>query len=194
MALPNEKSQVAISTTYIHWDQENYIPTQPYDDQPKRRALVLGRVGLCAIVAGSSITIIGLICHSLRSYSNTKNIKFSGLNLSWPTDLNLLPAYYFLAVSALSIVVSLAISVQSFRQRNSIDFSVIDKVFMVFSIAMFAVWIAGDILQTRSEETPKKDVLKWACRRRNSPTNALVSYAVTCDEQVYFYYPSRTNH
>lgn len=136
------------------------------------------------LVGSSSIAIIALVAHSLRTYFDTMNIKFGGINASWPKDLNLRPAYFFLVIASLSLAVSLVSSLYSFMRRNSPTFSVIDAVSALGVIILAALWITGDALQYQSEKTPKRDVLSWSCRRSESPTNALVGYASTCTQQV----------
>ena len=165
-------------------DQENGLPSssQPLDTMP-RWPRYLG-AAIHTFVVLFSIAVIGLISHSLHSYSGTRNIRFSGINISWPKDLNLRPAYFFLAVSSLSIAFSFVLSIHSFLRRKSNNLSVFEVSSLVMTVLMFGLWIAADVVQYQSEKTPKKDVLKWSCRRRNSPTNTLVSYASTCGEQV----------
>ncbi|KAL8659391.1 MAG: hypothetical protein Q9202_007140 [Teloschistes flavicans] len=59
-----------------------------------------------------------------------------------------------------------------------------ERILAVSSGLLLVMWITGVALQGVSERTPKKDLLSWACRRRESPTNVLVSYTSICDEQV----------
>lgn len=165
-------------------DQENGLssPSQPLHTMP-RWPRNLG-VALNILVILLSIAIISLVSHSLHSYSSTRNIKFSGINASWPKDLNLRPAYFFLAISSLTIAFSFVSSIHTFLRRNSNSLSVFEAVSLVATVPLFGLWIAGDVIQYQSERVPKGDVLEWSCRRRNSPTNTLVSYASICDEQV----------
>ncbi|KAI4247568.1 MAG: hypothetical protein LQ352_006143 [Teloschistes flavicans] len=58
-----------------------------------------------------------------------------------------------------------------------------ERILAVLSGLLLVMWITGVALQGVSERTPKKDLLSWACRRRESPTNVLVSYTSICDEQ-----------
>lgn len=141
-------------------------------------------MGLHMVVIFSSITIIVLVSHSLKSYSGTRDIKFSGLLVSWPNDLNLRPSYFFLTSSALSLALSVVLSIYSFFRRNRPSFTAIEVASTIISVIMAVLWITGDVLQSQSEKTPKKDVLKWSCRRKGSPTNSLVSYASICNEEV----------
>ena len=140
--------------------------------------------GLHLLVASSSSAIIALVAHSLRTYFDTRNIKFGGINASWPKDLNLQPAHFFLVIAALSLAASLASSLYSFVRRNSPGFSAIDAASAMGAIVLVALWITGDVLQYQAEKTPKRDMLSWACRRSESPTNTLVGYASTCSRQV----------
>lgn len=141
-------------------------------------------VSLHLLVMSSSIAIIALVAHSLRTYFHTRNIKFGGINASWPKDLNLQPAYFFLVIASTSLAVSLGSSLYSFLRRNSLTFSIIDAASAVGAIILAVLWTTGDVLQYQSEKTPKRDVLSWSCRRSESPTNTLVGYASTCTEQV----------
>lgn len=140
------------------------------------------------VVVLFSIVIIGLASHSLHSYSGTRNIKFNGSIASWPTDLNLRPAYFFLAVSSLSLACSFASSIYTFLRRSSGNISVFEVVSIVMSVVILGLWVAGDAIQHESEKAPKTDILKWSCRRKDSPTNVIVSYASTCNEQVRSFY------
>ncbi|KAI4255549.1 MAG: hypothetical protein L6R42_006676 [Xanthoria sp. 1 TBL-2021] len=63
-----------------------------------------------------------------------------------------------------------------------------EKTLAVISGVLFLVWMVSDVLQGMSEKTPKRDLLKWACRRRGSPTTVLVSYTSVCDEQLAIKY------
>lgn len=136
------------------------------------------------LVMGSSIAIIALVVHSLRTFFDTRNIKFSGTNASWPDDLNLRPAYFFMAIASISLAVSLGSSLHSFLRRNSLIFSTIDVVSAIGATILTVLWITGDALQYHSEKTPKRDMLSWACRRSESPTNSRVGYASTCSQQA----------
>lgn len=141
-------------------------------------------MSLHLLVMSSSIAIIVLVAHSLRAFFNTRNIKFGGTNASWPKDLNLQPAYFFLAIASISLAVSLGSSLYSFLRRNSLTFSIIDAVSAVGTVLLMVLWITGDVLQYQSEKTPKRDVLSWSCRRSESPTNSLVGYASICTQQA----------
>lgn len=141
-------------------------------------------MSLHLLVMSSSVAIIVLVAHSVRTFLDTRNIKFGGTNASWPKDLNLQPAYFFLAIASISLAVSLGLSLYSFLRRNSLTFSIIDIVSAVGTVILLVLWITGDALQYQSEKTPKKDVLSWSCRRSESPTNTLVGYASTCAQQV----------
>lgn len=181
----HEKSTFSDSTdTTSPSDQENGISSssQPLHIMP-RWPRYLG-IAFHILIVLFSIAIIGLVSHSLHSYSSTRNINFSGLNASWPKDLNLRLEYFFLAISSLSIASSFASSIHTFLRRKSNSFSVFEIVSIIMSVLVFSLWIAGLAVQYQSEKTPKRDVLRWSCRRRNNPTNTLVSYASICDEQV----------
>ena len=141
-------------------------------------------MSLHLLVMSSSIAVIILVAHSIRTFFHTRNIKFGGTNSSWPKDLNLQPAYFFLAIASISLAVSLGSSLYCFLRRNSLIFSIIDAVSAVGTVLLVVLWIAGDALQYQSEKTPKRDVLSWSCRRSESPTNSLVGYASTCTEQA----------
>lgn len=141
-------------------------------------------VALNLFVLLGSISIIGILAHSLHNYSGTRGINFAGLNISWPKDLNLHPAYVVLAASSISIGPSLASTLVGFRRLRIPSYSIMERILAVLSGLLLVMWITGVALQGVSERTPKKDLLSWACRRRESPTNVLVSYTSICDEQV----------
>lgn len=186
MALSNtEKDPIQLSANIInHRDQENGLPvlnvtTRTMSQWPRYVAIAFH-----LLVVIFSIIIIALIPRTLHSYSDTRNIRFHGSDVSWPKDLNLQPSYFFLAVSSLSILVSLASCIYTYFQRNAEKFSILEMVCVVMSVVMLGLWIAGDVIQHQSEKTPRTDILKWSCRRRDGPNNALVSYAATCNAQV----------
>lgn len=132
----------------------------------------------------AAVSIIGILAHSLSSYSGSRGIHFGGTAISWPKDLKLHPAYFVIAASAMSIVPSLWSTVVGCRQLKAQSHSTMEKALAVISGVLLVVWIVSDVLQGESEKTPKRDLLKWACRRRDSPTNVLVRYTSVCDEQV----------
>ncbi|KAL8938586.1 MAG: hypothetical protein Q9216_003814 [Gyalolechia sp. 2 TL-2023] len=131
----------------------------------------------------ASVSIIGIVAHSLQSYSGTRGIRFGGTANSWPKDLNLHPAYFIIAASALSVAPTLVSAIVNLRRLKASSPSRMEIVMACISGILLIVWIVGDILQGISERTPKKDILNWACRRRSSPTNVVVSYTSICDEQ-----------
>ena len=131
-----------------------------------------------------SIVIIGLGSHTLAGYSPTRGIHFGGVDISWPKNLDLHPIYFFLIVSAMSLVLSLSSAILSFRRLNQSTFSLVEVGSTMVSLVMLLFWLAANFLQHHSELTPKKDLLSWACRRTSSPTNILVRYESICHEQV----------
>ena len=156
------------------------VPTPPaFPKWPRNLTAAFNTFTLLA-----SISIIGIIAHSLHDYSGTRGIHFGGTTNSWPKDLNLHPAYFILAASALGIAPSIASTAISLRRLRSSTCSTTERIMAIISGVLLVIWIVGDILQSLSEKTPKKDLLSWACRRRESPTNAVVSYTSICDEQV----------
>lgn len=139
-----------------------------------------------------SATIIGLISFCLQKYFDTRNINFSGIHESWPQDLNLQPSYIFLAVSSLSLAFSTASCAYLFLHRKFTTFTAFDIISLVMSGFIFVIWVAGDAVQTQSLKHPAADILTWSCRRSDSPTNAIVSYASVCNEEVRFNLNSST--
>lgn len=133
-----------------------------------------------------SATIIGLISFCLQKYFDTRNINFSGIHESWPQDLNLQPSYIFLAMSSLNLAFSIASLPYLFLYRNSTTFTTLDIISLVMSCILFVIWVVGDAVQTQSHQHPTADILKWSCRRSDSPTNAIVNYASVCNEEVCF--------
>lgn len=137
-----------------------------------------------------SATIIGLISFCLHKYFDTRNINFSGIHESWPQDLNLQPSYIFLAVSSLNLAFSTASCAYLFLYRKSTTFTALDIISLVMSCILFVIWFVGDAVQSQSHQHPTADILKWSCRRSDSPTNAIVSYSSVCNEEVCFHLPS----
>lgn len=133
-----------------------------------------------------SVTIIGLTSFCLHKYFDTRNIKFSGIHESWPQDLNLQPSYIFLAVSSLNLASSTASCAYLFLYRKSTTFTALDIISLVMGCIIFVIWVVGDAVQTQSNQHPTADILKWSCRRSDSYTNAIVSYATVCNEEVRF--------
>lgn len=179
-----EKDPIQVSANTIsHRDQENGLPVLSETTRTMPRWPRYVAIAFHLLVVIFSITVIALVPRTLHSYSDTRNIKFHGIDVSWPKDLNLQPAYFFLAVSSLSLLFSLVSGVYLFFRRNADNFSILEMVCVVLNVVMLGLWIAGDVIQHQSEKTPRTDILKWACRRRNGPNNALVSYASTCDAE-----------
>ena len=165
-------------------DSETGLLPLEKDSNPfPRWPRVLGAV-LNLFILLTSVSIIGILAHSLSSYSGSRGIHFSGLTISWPEDIRLYPAYFILAVSAVSLCPSLLSIIVSIRRYRTPSYSKFEKLLMGTSLLLLVLWIIGDILQRVSEQTPKTDILKWACKRRDSPTNVLVSYTSVCNEQV----------
>ncbi|KAL9600373.1 MAG: hypothetical protein Q9219_003223 [cf. Caloplaca sp. 3 TL-2023] len=131
----------------------------------------------------ASISIIGILAHSLHNYSGTRGIHFGGTAISWPKNLNLHPAYLILANSAIGITPSLASIAINIHRSKALSWSRIEKTMASMTGILVTLWLIADILQGMSETRPKTDILSWACRRRESPTNILVSYTSICDEQ-----------
>ncbi|KAL8793686.1 MAG: hypothetical protein Q9195_003735 [Heterodermia aff. obscurata] len=131
-----------------------------------------------------STVIIGLGSHTLAGYSPTRGIRFGGVDISWPKNLDLHPIYFFLIVSAMSLVLSLSSAIITFRRLSRSTFSLIEVASTMVSLVMLLCWLAAAFLQHHSELTPKKDLLSWACRRTSSPTNILVRYESICHEQI----------
>lgn len=122
-----------------------------------------------------SATIIGLISSCLHKYFDTRNINFSGIQESWPQDLNLRPSYISLAVPSLNLAFSTASCAYLFLYRKSTTFTALDIISLVMSCILFVIWVVGDAVQTQSHQHSIADILKWSCRRSDSPTNVIVS-------------------
>ena len=131
-----------------------------------------------------STVIIGLGAHTLTGYSATRGIHFGGVNNSWPTGLNVHPIYISLTISAMGLIVSIPSAILTLRRLKLPTFSNLEVTSTMISLVMLLLWLASDFLQHQSELTPKKDLRSWACRRTDSPTNALVRYQTICQEQV----------
>lgn len=108
-----------------------------------------------------SISIIGVLARSLSKYSGTRDIQFEGLNISWPKDLNLQPAYLILAASAMSISPSLSSVIVGFRRSRNSSYVTLEKALAAINGVLLVVWVTGDILRGVSERTPKTDLLIW---------------------------------
>ena len=142
---------------------------------------------LQAVVLVIVLVIVGLLSHTLRNYSGSRDIHFgTDAANSWPKDLNLVPAYTFLTLAAASALVSLALALHQgwLVRRKSHSFTLGERASALSAFLGFVFWLAADGIQAKSEGTPKKDLLKWACKRYSSPTNVLVSYDSICQEQV----------
>ena len=131
-----------------------------------------------------SFSIIGLIFHSKMLYSGSRDIHFSGINISWPKDIDLFPVEFVLVLTAVSVVHSFLSITQHCRRFNSTPIGVIDMSLAGFSLLLFGAWIAGIVLLARTENSPSSTLRQWACRRKDSPSNILVDYASVCREQV----------
>ncbi|KAL8652784.1 MAG: hypothetical protein Q9210_002481 [Variospora velana] len=173
-ALSSEPDSKHISVTVV--DRRDSAP--PFPVWPR----LLG-AALNIFVLLASITIMSVLAHSLHNYSGTRDIHFGGTTISWPTNLNLHPTYLFLAASATSVAPSILAAFLNVRRRKIQSCSTMEKALALVSGVLVLIWIAADLTQGVSERTPKADILSWACRRRDSPTNVLVSYASVCDEQ-----------
>ncbi|KAL8844195.1 MAG: hypothetical protein Q9205_002269 [Flavoplaca limonia] len=158
----------------------SHIPSRP--PFPRWPRILTAALNIFTLLA--SISIIAIFAHSLSNYSGSRGIHFGGTSISWPRDLNLRPAYLVIAVSALTIFPSLLSAIVELRRLKAQSYSTGEKILAVISGVLLVMWIASVVLQGVSETTPKRDILKWACRRRDSPTNVLVSYTSVCDEQL----------
>ncbi|KAL8782452.1 MAG: hypothetical protein Q9213_005382 [Squamulea squamosa] len=188
-SLPSQqdKKQASVAVLDRRDSEAGLVPQTPTQAPFPRWPRILGAI-LNIFIFTASISIIGILTHSLSNYSGSRGIHFGGTAASWPKDLNLHPAYFLLAASAMSIAPSLLSTVFGFRRSKAQSYSTIEKILVVISGVLFVMWTVGDIQQGVSEKTPKKDILRWACRRRNSPTNILVSYTSVCDEQLAIKY------
>ncbi|KAL8774491.1 MAG: hypothetical protein Q9209_000864 [Squamulea sp. 1 TL-2023] len=182
-----DKKQASVEVLGRRDSEAGLIPQASTQAPFPRWPRILGAI-LNIFVFSASISIIGILAHSLSNYSGSRGIRFGGTAASWPKDLNLHPAYFLLAVSAISIAPSLLSTVIGFRRLKAQSYSTIEKFLVVASGVLLIMWIVGDIMQGVSEKTPKRDILRWACRRRNSLTNVLVSYTSVCDEQLAIKY------
>lgn len=185
MANPIDKKHSA-KTSRNFLDQENCSRSsnQPLTLFPKW-PMYLGIASHILVIIFCT-TIIGLISFSLHKYLDTRNIYFSGIHESWPQDLNLRPSYLFMVLSSLSLAFSTASCAYLFLHRKSTTFTALDIISFAMSGVIFMIWVAGDAVQTQSQRHPTADILEWSCRRSDSPTNELVSYASICNEQVAY--------
>ncbi|KAL8687780.1 MAG: hypothetical protein Q9224_005051, partial [Gallowayella concinna] len=180
------------------WDNTKQASVEVLDGQDSEAGLILHTkrptpfprwprilgAALNIFVLLASVSIIAVLVHSLSNYSGSRGIHFGGTASSWPKDLDLRPAYLVLSVSALSIMPGLLSTVIGLRRSKAPSYSRMEKILVFIGGALLVMWIASVSLQGVSEQTPKRDLLRWACRRRDSPTNILVSYTSVCDEQV----------
>ena len=160
-----------------------------WDEQPRQTSQWPRILNSCLQISilVATIPIIGLLSHTLRSYSGSRNIRFgTGASISWPEDLNLIPAYTFLALAAATVPVASISAIHQgwlFKQKYH-TFSIGEGASALSACILFVLWLVTDGIQAKSEGDPKKDLLKWACKRDSSPTNVLVSYDSICREQV----------
>lgn len=136
-------------------------------------------IGFHIIVIFSSTSIIALLCHALKIRDSSRFIRFSGLMDAWP-HLDLRPSYFILTISALSLVLSIVLSIYLFFHRNRPSFTFIELASTVISVVFTALWITGDVFQHQSV------ILRWSCRRSSGPSNSLVSYSSVCTSEVSF--------
>ena len=142
------------------------------------------RLALNLLIVFSATTLLGLVSNSAFQYSHTKGINFSGYDMAWPQDLDVLPTEYLLAVAVVTLIASLIASVQSYRRLHAQMLSLTDKIFVGLAIILFGAWIGGNVILNQSLGASKPNMMRWACHRRDSPTNVLVSYSSVCQEQV----------
>lgn len=184
MAYTTENTRSTHASTKSIGHENGYPPSSQLPTLP-RWPRYLGIASHILVVVFCA-TIIGLISFCLHQYFDTRNINFSGIHKSWPEDLNLQPSYLFLTVSSLSLAFSTASCAYLFLHRKSITFATLDIISLVTSGILSVIWVVGDAVRTRSQKHPTADILEWSCRRSDSPTNAIVSYASVCNEQVRF--------
>lgn len=163
-------------------EQAHVFPQPPSARIPRRPRIISTCTHVLVVILGT--VIIGLGSHTLAGYSPTRGIHFGGVDISWPKNLDLHPIYFFLIVSAMSLVLSLSSAILTLRRLSQSNFSLVEVASTMVSLVMLLFWLAANFLQHHSESTPKKDLLSWACRRTSSPTNILVRYETICHEQV----------
>lgn len=140
--------------------------------------------GLHIVVVLSTAIIIGLLAHTFSDYTRTRGIRFGGSNNSWPADLDLHPAVIYLTVASISLLASLVWAFLTICYLRRPTFSSAEMASVMLSLVLLVLWIAADLLEAQSEQTPKRSLLSWACRRGSSPTNVIVRYGSICAEQV----------
>ena len=163
-------------------EQALIFPQPPSARIPRWPRIISTSTHVLVVILGT--VIIGLGSHTLAGYSPTRGIHFGGVDISWPKNLDLHPIYFFLVVSAMSLVLSFSSAILTFRRLSQSNFSLVEVASTVVSLVMLLFWLAANFLQHHSELTPKKDLFSWACRRTSSPTNILVRYEIICHEQV----------
>ena len=162
------------------------LPTSTLDPLPP---VLPGWLWILAAVlnvfnALSCPTIVGLAFHSLSEYSTTRNVYLNGTDISWPKDVNLQPIHFILAIAIVTLLTSFVALIEMVRCLRSHSLSFIDTIISAVSVILFALWVAGDVLQSQSSKADGPDILQWACRMRSSPENMIISYDHVCDEQV----------
>ena len=163
-------------------EQALIFPQPPSAQIPRWLRIISSSTHVLVLIL--STVIIGLGSHTLAGYSPTRGIHFGGVDISWPKNLDLHPIYFFLIVSAMSMILSFSSGILIFRRLSQHKFSLVEVASAMVSLVMLLFWLAAAFLQHHSELTPKKDLLSWACRRTSSPTNILVRYESICHEQV----------
>ena len=157
----------------------------PYSAPPRLPLwLRLLTASLHVFVVLLTATVIGLLVHTVSTYSRTRGIKFGGAHYSWPADLDLGPVVFFFVVASVSLLASLVGTLLTLLRLKRSPFCSLEIASVTVSLALLLLWITGDIIEGQSERTPKRSLLSWACRRERSPTNVLVRYGSICEQQV----------
>ena len=180
-----------VQTPYVEHFPSTSLLSPPELDVEKKAGpqACVGWLAILALVLRTIIvlfcfSIIGLVFHSKVLYSESQNINFSGIYVSWPRDLDLLPVEFVLILAVVSVAYSLLSLTQHCGQIRSMSRLTITVPLVASSVLFFGAWVAADVFLNRSIKFPSSSLRQWSCRRRDSPTNILVNYAFICREQV----------
>ena len=128
--------------------------------------------------------IIVLLSQTLDTFSSTRAIRLDGVQDPWPHDPNLRLIYFFIAISAITILVNMVTLVLLYFHRTALSPSAPEIISVITARVTFLLWFSGNIFEAWSGTMPEKDLLKWSCRRKGYLGDVIVSYSYMCEWQV----------
>ena len=129
-------------------------------------------------------TVLGLNIHTVRLYTMSQDINFSGINISWPHNLNVLPVHLMLGLAAVTMAYSFTALTHTCCRPNARPTNFLRASLFSLNLLLCIVWIIISANNINAEHATTPTVRHWACRRVDSPSNAVVGYAPVCRDQV----------